>query len=242
MRTLKTTMNEGILADMNDTIEQGDKSAHLMNIKNFFDIERIKTNPSAGVIILHGLYFSRYKNNPDPLGKFISTMCSYDGKVLTINLDASKTVGIQLAITVVLGSDLPIIKFIDTSTAIRTKHISKNYALGIVSTSNNKVSLKDYFHPDSHVSLLSLSPLYQLRNLKCNIQCPILNDIIPFTCDHIVYQGYGNSDIGNIINNLPSNCRLYIDKDTIIKKFEQDHKLSRHIDIVEYDYYYVYKN
>lgn len=252
MKKLKNILNEGILASIDDNIKQGEKNANMLDIKKFFDVERIRKNPSAGLIKVNGLYFSPFKNDSDPLGKFISKFCSYDGEVLTINLDASKTFGYKFNVTVVLGLDLPIIKFIDTATAKRIKSFKSNHynaeycsALNIVALSNDKISLKDYFHPSSYVSMLYLSPRgyeISLSEFDDKLECPILNDTIPFKCEHIIYHVAGNTNtVDNVINKLPSNCTLYIDDDTIKRTFERDHNLPRYTDHLG-EHYYIYKN
>jgi hypothetical protein len=152
---------EGILGDMDDTIARGEEDIEDFNYKeilSMFNIDK-KTKYDDLISIIGEDNFLTTQMKKD----IISTCCSYDGKVLTINFDKHKEGWKYSVILIVSGKSkrLPPVKVINSIDRFKGD-LNPAYQLAsmirfIISCQNKSIDINDYIHKDTNVESITIN-------------------------------------------------------------------------------------
>lgn len=151
---------EGIL-DMDDTIDRGEKDIedfYYKEILSMFNIDKkSKYDDVISIIGYDGLAL------PIQVRKeIISTCCSFDGKILTINFDKIKD-GWQYSIVMIVSGKskrLPHVKVISSCDRIKgdlTPGSSNASMLRLSIIADKSIDINDYIHKDTNIESITVN-------------------------------------------------------------------------------------
>lgn len=195
---------EGLLADIDDTMDNGEQSLKDHYIPEMLSMFRGGLNHSSSkykdVVCLAGHNDMRLQ--PKILNELLLQCAEYDGKVLTINLDKLKeghNYSIKLLCNEKKGEQLPPIKLISSKNrgvnkdAIISRQLRYVLTVHIPNSSKDgkdNIDLSKYIHPDSNIESLKI-------------------------------KGYSYNGI--ISNKIPCTVRELVEYDTTIEKIDKKH-------------------
>ena len=157
-------IKEGLLKGQSDTLAGGESAAEAAlkeQIKQYFLLKGMLAKKKAA----EGKSFIKiYDADAEDI---IDKCCTYDGKVLTIDLTKYKQ-SVQIRMCIFNGgSDLPLIKIIDKAkTAL--KNASQNFAgdhcsVIIYNCDDSVVDVNNFIHPETNVSSIAYDKNGQVR-------------------------------------------------------------------------------
>ena len=166
------TIYEGILSDMDDTINKGEKDieqVYYNEMLSMFNINKKAEYDDVISIIGHDNLALTTQVKKD----IISTCCSYDGKVLTINFDELKEGWHYSVVMFVSGKSkrLPPVKVISSIDRIKgdiapgTSNLS---VIRLTTVSAKSIDINDYIHKDTNVESITVNGGNGIIGLKHN--------------------------------------------------------------------------
>ena len=152
---------EGILGDMDDTIARGDKDieeVYRKEMMSMFNMDKKAIYDDVISIIGYDNLALTTQVKKD----IISTCCSYDGKVLTINFDELKE-GWQYSVVMIVSGKskrLPPVKVISSRDRIKgslnpgTSNLSM---LRFTIVADKSIDINDYIHKDTNIESITVN-------------------------------------------------------------------------------------
>jgi hypothetical protein len=152
---------EGILADMDDTIARGEediKAVYYNEMLSMFNMNKKAEYDDVISIIGHDNLALTTQIKKD----IISTCCSYDGKVLTINFDELKEGWHYSIVMIVSGKSkrLPPVKVISSRDRIKgdlTPATSNLSMLRLSIVADKSIDINDYIHKDTNIESITVN-------------------------------------------------------------------------------------
>ena len=152
---------EGILAGMDDTIARGEediKAVYYNEMLSMFNIDKKAKYDDVISIIGHDNLALTTQVKKD----IISTCCSYDGKVLTINFDELKEGWHYSVVMIVSGKSkrLPPVKVISSRDRIKgelTPGTSNASMIRLTIVTDKSIDINDYIHKDTNVESITIN-------------------------------------------------------------------------------------
>jgi hypothetical protein len=152
---------ESLLADIDDTIDSGEddiKEVYYNEMLSMFNMDKKAKYDDVITII-------DYDNSPlstKVKNDIISTCCSYDGKVLTINFDGLREGWHYSVALVVSGKSkrLPPVKVISSRDRIKgnlTPGTSNASMLRFIIAADKSVDINDYIHKDTNIESITVN-------------------------------------------------------------------------------------
>ena len=155
------TIYEGILSDMDDTINKGEKDieqVYYNEMLSMFNMNKKAEYDDVISIVGHDNLALTTQVKKD----IISTCCSYDGKVLTINFDELKEGWHYSVVMIVSGKSkrLPPIKVISSRDRIKgdlAPGASNLSVIRLTVVSDKSIDINDYIHKDTNVESITVN-------------------------------------------------------------------------------------
>ena len=147
---------ESLLADIDDTINRGENDIEQMyynEMLSMFNMDKKnKYYKYDDVISIIG--YDNLALTTQVKKEIISTCCSYDGKVLTINFDKLKEGWNYSIVMIVYGKSkrLPPVKVISSIDRIKGDLTpgTKNLSVLRLTIADKSIDINDYIHKDTH--------------------------------------------------------------------------------------------